>query len=782
MRINSVNIASFGGIKNLKLDLQNGFNVIYGENENGKSTIMAFIKMMFYGSERGSAQIAKNVRKKYTPWDGSQMAGSIDFEHDGKFYRLEREFRSSNSTDKVTLCDLDLGTKQIVGADVGLKFFGLSSAAFERSVFIGQLGMPENDSAAEGEINSKLSNMVLTGDESVSFEAVYKRIEKAKLVLMSKSGKAGEYDKNLKLYTELNARLEQAKIKQNSYEAKKKEFSEKEAEIQLLQKNAEALKQKIDAEQDVRNAEKLKKYLELKAELDSVNEQLKLEDGSLIDEMYLRKLQFCISKCQTARTKKEGKIGEIKTLEKSLEIGLNPPENATQDTADKLELEIQTLNKKVAEFENKKAALEKEKQESNFGANPRKNNVIGFVAVALGLLCVGTAVFSLIKGFAIPLGISLAAAIIIICIYIAAKISGKRKAEALTAMIEAIENTTLEISKLNQEIESKGVSLQAINTALQSSASVLEKQKQMLEEAREQLDSLQSEESQEIKALLQLFGRYKNAEDMQQVLDSLDEISEKAEIQKEIKQQINFVSKDLGGISYEEAEKRLKGAQYDKIDLSADFDALKAHYEKLTQNIIELKSALATAVAETKASVSVAENPREIEKQLAELKQKIVSQKEFCDTADIAMQLLTQSFAEIRRSYGSVLETRAGEIFSGLTAQKYSGVSISKSFDINVTETDVFGSREIDYLSSGTADQAYLSLRLTLAELICNDGETLPILLDDSLTQYDDRRMKTALEYLKVYSERGQIIMFTCHSAICDVAKTIGANITKIEK
>jgi len=783
MKINSVYISAFGGVKNLKLDLKNGFNVIYGENENGKSTLMAFIKMMFYGSERGSSQIAKNIRKKYTPWDGSQMAGSIDFEHEGKNYRLEREFRSSNSTDRVTLCDLDLGTRQTVGADIGLKFFGISCAAFERSVFIGQLGFPESDAAAEGEINSKLSNIVLTGDESVSFEAVYKRLEKAKLALMSKSGKAGGYDKNLKLYTELTERAQRAESIHNGYAAKTAQFAQKEQEILLLQQNAQALKVKIDAEQDVRNAEKLKKYLELKSELDRLNEQLRLDDGTLIDEMYLRKLQFCISKVQSAHAKAESKNGEIKTLEKSLEIGLNPPENATQDTANKLETEIQMLIKRAAECENKKTALEKEKQENAIKAKPRKK-AIGFVALALGLVCAGIAAFSAIKSLIVPLCISVAAAVVFIYIYIVSKILEKRKAESITAraerLAETIDSTDFEISKLKQETESKKVSLQAINTALQSSATVLERQKQMLEEAVIQLNALQAEEKQETLALLQLFAKYKNAEDIQQVLNSLDEITEKASIQKEVKQQINFISKDLGGISYEEADRKLKSIECDKMDLSADFDELKARYEKITKDIIEQKSALAAAVAEAKTAVSAAENPKEIEKQIDELKKKMVSQKEFCDTADIAMQVLTQSFAEIRRSYGSVLEKKAGEIFSGLTAQRYEGVSISKSLDINVTEKDVFGSREIDYLSSGTADQAYLSLRLALAELMYGENDALPVFLDDSLTQYDDGRMKTALEYLSGYSQKGQTVMFTCHSAISESAKAVGANLIEI--
>ena len=178
MKIKALHIASFGGLKNKELYFDKPFSVVYGDNENGKTTVMSFIKMMFYGSERATSQLSKNIRKKYTPWDNSQMAGSIDFEKDGKNYRLERIFGDSNSTDKVTLIDTDLGSRENVSADIGAKFLGLSAAAFERSIFIGQFGFPESNSVAEGEINSKLSNLALTGEEDASFDEVFKRLEK----------------------------------------------------------------------------------------------------------------------------------------------------------------------------------------------------------------------------------------------------------------------------------------------------------------------------------------------------------------------------------------------------------------------------------------------------------------------------------------------------------------------------------------------------------------------------------------------------------------------------
>ena len=65
---------------------------------------------------------------------------------------------------------------------------------------------------------------------------------------------------------------------------------------------------------------------------------------------------------------------------------------------------------------------------------------------------------------------------------------------------------------------------------------------------------------------------------------------------------------------------------------------------------------------------------------------------------------------------------------------------------------------------SGTTDQAYLSLRLAMTELITDNGERLPLMLDDVLLQYDAERAENALEYLKKYAQNAQILFFTCRN------------------
>ena len=85
---------------------------------------------MFYGTGKKSQSLSSSMRQKYTPWSGDAMGGRIFFENDGHKYCLEREFRTSDSTDRITLTDLDSGNAEQVSTDIGERFFGVGAAAF----------------------------------------------------------------------------------------------------------------------------------------------------------------------------------------------------------------------------------------------------------------------------------------------------------------------------------------------------------------------------------------------------------------------------------------------------------------------------------------------------------------------------------------------------------------------------------------------------------------------------------------------------------------------------
>lgn len=760
MKIKAINISSFGGLKNVNLQFDGDFSVVYGDNENGKTTVMNFIKMMFYGTERASSQISKNLRKKYTPWDNSAMAGSIDFEANNRNYRIERSFGNSNSTDKVTLIDLDLGKRETVAADIGNKLFGLSSAAFERSVFVGQFGFPENNAIAEGELNSKLSNLTLTGDQNISFDQVNKRLESAKFALMSKSGRAGEYDKNLKTAADLENRLETAKDKQLQLTQKKDAAQKLALEITDLQKKCDGLKTKIDSEQDVRNAEKLKELLSLKEKLDQLNLTLKLENGQLVDEMFVRKVEFCLSKIETAENKAAAKQSEIELLQNNLDLALNPSPDMTPEKAQELQVKIENLEKESRDIADKIA------NSKNDTAKNTSYLIPLFIGIVILIGGVFAFTFNNILGSIIGvLGIGCLISALIL------NKNGKAKAEKKA---QNLLDLKLKENQLISVIATEKANLNAINTALNSNAAIIEKQQQMLENCKTELETLKNEKTSDSISLFELFSHYKKTSDISVVKEELEKIRQKATEQKEIKQNINYILKDVGNISYTQAQEKLE-----KINSSADsvtnFQEIKAQYSSLLADITERKTTAATLLAEIKSLTSSWGNTESLKQELETLKAKMASQKEYCDALDIAISVLADSFVEVRRSFGSVLEKKASDIFSGITGGKYQNMSVSKSFDIAVEKADVFGSKELEYLSSGTADQAYLSLRLALCELMAEENGRLPLFLDDALAQYDDSRVKTALEFLKNYSADGQIIMFTCHNSVSEFAKTAGA-------
>ena len=130
-------IKNFGKFHDFKLNLKPGINNIVGDNESGKTTIMDFILMVFYGA--GSTRkknLLENSRKKYEPWNGQQMQGYIVISKDNIDYRVERIFKSTDTTDVVKVYNNTTG-EEIYLEDPkypGVYFFSLSRDAFQKTL------------------------------------------------------------------------------------------------------------------------------------------------------------------------------------------------------------------------------------------------------------------------------------------------------------------------------------------------------------------------------------------------------------------------------------------------------------------------------------------------------------------------------------------------------------------------------------------------------------------------------------------------------------------------
>lgn len=122
---------------------------------------------------------------------------------------------------------------------------------------------------------------------------------------------------------------------------------------------------------------------------------------------------------------------------------------------------------------------------------------------------------------------------------------------------------------------------------------------------------------------------------------------------------------------------------------------------------------------------------------------------------------------------GEALEQNASEYFRVLTGGAYEGLRIDRdnpaapSLKARVTPRIEKG---VDELSAGTCDQLWLALRL--AGIVAAAEETpFPLLLDDSLVQFDDIRAAAALQLLHRISAQVQVILFTHHDHLAQLAE-----------
>ncbi len=124
---------------------------------------------------------------------------------------------------------------------------------------------------------------------------------------------------------------------------------------------------------------------------------------------------------------------------------------------------------------------------------------------------------------------------------------------------------------------------------------------------------------------------------------------------------------------------------------------------------------------------------------------------------ETAMRVIEEAADHMKGMIAPRIGKRASDYFSVATGGKYS------SFDVDTSLSMSFGEdfrRSCDYLSAGTRDSAYLSLRLALADILfCGCG--VPMLLDDAFVRMDEARLKLMAGALGEASKNHQIFIFT---------------------
>ena len=128
---------------------------------------------------------------------------------------------------------------------------------------------------------------------------------------------------------------------------------------------------------------------------------------------------------------------------------------------------------------------------------------------------------------------------------------------------------------------------------------------------------------------------------------------------------------------------------------------------------------------------------------------------------ELAQQALAEASAELQRRFAPRISKRAQELFGKLTADRYERLTLGNDLSVMVSATLENTLRCSLWRSDGTADLLYLALGLAVAEELTPQA---PLVLDDALVRFDDKRLAAAMEILKEEATNKQVILFTCQS------------------
>ncbi|BCJ92607.1 hypothetical protein acsn021_01760 [Anaerocolumna cellulosilytica] len=208
MRFQELRLNHFGKFHNKTLTLKNGINLIYGENEAGKSTIHSFIRGMLFGIEKTRGRASKeDLYTKYQPWDSHGFGGSMDFIAGDKKLRIIRNFDKNNKS--TSILDLETGRELTASnQELAALYEGLTEAGFRNTISIEQL-KARTDQELAYEVRNYIANLSLTKSKEVDVTKALAYLQAKRKELLARL--PGEKQKKLMEEIELGLKAEERK-------------------------------------------------------------------------------------------------------------------------------------------------------------------------------------------------------------------------------------------------------------------------------------------------------------------------------------------------------------------------------------------------------------------------------------------------------------------------------------------------------------------------------------------------------------------------------------------
>lgn len=278
MKIKHLRVNGFGKLKDKEIDFKDGINVIYGENEAGKSTLLKFISCMFYGTSRNKNGRSISDFDRFKPWKTEEYSGTVDYKLDSREeYSVYREFKRKNPT--VYNSEKEDITKNFKEDRTGVNFFTEQTGIDEKTYFNTAISEQTELALSLSNQNSliqRISNFVLAGNDNISYQKSMLQITKLQ------NENVGTERTSLKPLNFVNTRIESAMSRKKELDELKNNCKDDSLENEKLSFKLKSNEKKLSF------LKKVKEFHEnnrLKMAEINFNKNVAIEDDERIKEL-----------------------------------------------------------------------------------------------------------------------------------------------------------------------------------------------------------------------------------------------------------------------------------------------------------------------------------------------------------------------------------------------------------------------------------------------------------------------------------------------------------------
>ena len=214
----------------------------------------------------------------------------------------------------------------------------------------------------------------------------------------------------------------------------------------------------------------------------------------------------------------------------------------------------------------------------------------------------------------------------------------------------------------------------------------------------------------------------------------------------------------------------LESGEYDKW--MAEHEALRKKIEEESESLEDLQQqqgAVGNEIFRLADDDTITKTLQKKERIEGELKNALSEWLTYMYTGEI----LEKAQAAYETGRQPQIVKRANEFLQAMTKGKYSLSISNDGKDIGIIDGQ-HHVKEAKIWSSGTGDQVFLAIRLSMALSFGEQIEPLPIVLDDIFVRFDEERQRQTLRFLMDLGRTQQIFLFTCHAQTMRIAEEVG--------